>query len=43
MSSFRKVTIVRNLSISDQARTRMDATANELIEERNAAIEVCGD
>ena len=39
----RKVTIVPNLAVSDKARERMETTAKELIEERNAAIEVCGD
>lgn len=39
----RKVSIVPNLSISDKARERMETTAKELIEERNAAIEVCGE
>ena len=43
ISLYRKVSIVPNLSISDKARERMETTAKELIEERNAAIEVCGD
>lgn len=37
--SNRKWEIVEGLSISDFARSKMDATANELVEERDAASE----
>ena len=40
---FRKWTIVPGLSISDTARARLDATAKELIEERDAAYQECQD
>ena len=35
----RKWEIVEGLSISDFARSKMDATANELVEERDVASE----
>ena len=34
-------TIVNNLPIDDFSREKLDATANELIEEKNAAMETC--
>ena len=33
--------IVKDLSIDDFAKNKMDATANELIEEKDAALETC--
>lgn len=33
--------IVKDLPIDDFSRSKMDATANELIEEKNAAMETC--
>ena len=39
VKSDRSYEIVQNLSISDFAREKMDATAKELIEERDAAIQ----
>ena len=34
-------TIVQGLSIDDFARSKMDATMKELIEERDAALQTC--
>lgn len=34
-------TIVQGLAIDDFARSKMDATMNELIEERDAALQTC--
>lgn len=39
IKSDRSYEIVQNLSISDFAREKMDATAKELIEERDAAVQ----
>ena len=39
IKSDRSYEIVQNLSISDFAREKMDLTAKELIEERDAAVQ----
>ena len=38
-----KATIVDGLDINDFAREKMDITMKELVEEKNAALEVCQD
>lgn len=38
-----KYTIVDGLAVEDWQRDKMDVTANELVEERDAALQICSE